>query len=278
MKIIEDKYCKRDTFYQKIQTRVYEVLEVADHGDKLSKSVDIFLMVLIFANVVHLVLETVESIYTLNPILFQNFETVSKYIFTIEYLLRVWSIGASVEYEYHLKDRLRFMKSPMSLIDLLAVAPEWLPAIGIDFRFLRSFRLLRLIKLTRYSSSMQTFGRVVSKTKDKLVAFAILCLFTCILFSCIIYFVENPVQPEVFSSIPASMWWAIVTMTTVGYGDMAPVTLLGRLLAIPIFIAGIALFAGFTGIIGTAFVEEFEEEKKNKNKRKAKNTKILKEE
>ena len=90
------------------------------------------------------------------------------------------------------------------------------------------------------------------------MALAILCVFACIIFSCLVYYAENPVQPEVFSSIPAAMWWAIVTMTTVGYGDMAPVTVAGRFLTIPIFIGGIALFAGFTGIIGSAFVDEFE--------------------
>ena len=105
------------------------------------------------------------------------------------------------------------------------------------------------------------FYTVILKTKDKLIAFAIVCFFLCIMFACLIYYVENPVQPEVFSSIPASMWWSIVTMTTVGYGDMAPVTIWGRLLAIPIFVAGIALFAGFTGIIGSAFIEEFDKEK-----------------
>lgn len=248
--------------YKLIQRRIYKILEIADHGDRVSRIVDIFLSVLIVLNVFHLIFETVEEYNLKYGAFFTFFETFSVYIFSIEYILRVWSIGHSPKYGFGVKDRLRFMKSPMAMIDLLAVLPNWLPFLGIDFRFLRSFRLLRLIKLTRYSRAMQTFYTVILKTKDKLIAFAIVCFFLCIMFACLIYYVENPVQPKVFSSIPSSMWWAIVTMTTVGYGDMAPVTLLGRVLSIPIFIAGIALFAGFTGIIGSAFIEEFEEEKK----------------
>lgn len=247
--------------YRKAQKRIYEILEIADHGDKLSKIVDIFLTFLIVSNVIHLILESVPEIQNKSPEFFIYFETFSVWVFSIEYLLRVWSIGHSEEYSFSIKDRLRFIKSPMAVIDFLAVAPAWLPFIGLDFRFLRSFRLLRLIKLTRYSKSMQTFYKVMVETKDKLVAFTIVCFFVCIMASCLIYYVENPVQPEVFSSIPASMWWSIVTMTTVGYGDMAPITIWGRLLAIPIFVAGIALFAGFTGIIGGAFIDEFEKEK-----------------
>ena len=249
-------------WYNRVQKRIYEILEIADHGDTLSRLIDLFLSTLIVLNVIHLVLETVEDINALNPKLFKQFEYFSVWIFSIEYILRVWSIGHSEKYDFSFKDRWKFIKSPMVLIDLLAVVPAWLPALGLDFRFLRSFRLLRLVKLTRYSKSMQTFYRVMVETRDKLIAFTIVCLFVCIMASCLIYYVENPVQPKVFSSIPASMWWSIVTMTTVGYGDMAPITIWGRLLAIPIFVAGIALFAGFTGISGSAFIEEFDKEKK----------------
>lgn len=258
----QDDHCRRDNVYRKVQTRVYEVLEVSDHGDGLSKTIDIFLSGLIGLNVVHLVLETVPEIHNANVDIFKAFDTFSIYVFTIEYVLRIWSIGASSKYNYSMGDRLKFLRSPMALVDLLAILPAYLPFIGLDFKFLRSFRLLRLIKLTRYSTSIQLFYKVLINTKDKLIALAILCISACVLLSCLVYYAENSVQPEVFSSIPAAMWWAIVTMTTVGYGDMAPVTILGRLLTLPIFIGGIALFAGFTGIIGSAIMEEFDREDK----------------
>jgi voltage-gated potassium channel len=253
------------SLYRKLQKRIYEILEVADHGDKVSKLVDFFISGTIIINVIHLILESDKAIYGANKFIFEKSEDIFVWIFSIEYLLRIWSVGHSEKYDFSIKDRLKYMKSPMAVIDLLAILPAWLPFIGLDFRFLRAFRLLRLIKLTRYSKSMQTFEKVLKETKDQLIALTIACFFIMVLSSCFVYYAEHEAQPEVFSSIPVSMWWSIVTMTTVGYGDMAPITLAGRMLAIPIFVGGIGLFAAFTGVIGSAFMEEHQKNKKGNN-------------
>ncbi|MCE5278070.1 MAG: ion transporter [Planctomycetaceae bacterium] len=138
--------------------------------------------------------------------------------------------------------RLRAAASPMMLIDLLAILPFYLPFIDADLRFLRSLRLLRifrLAKIARYSNALQTLGRVLGNHKVELAATGFVMLILLILSSTLMYYAENDAQPQAFSSVPASMWWAVATMTTVGYGDMCPVTPLGKVLGSFIAILGI---------------------------------------
>ena len=250
-----------------MRRRVHQILEVAAPGDFLSKIFDIFILSLIALNVTALVLETVEPIYAKAPALFRWFEVVSVAIFTIEYLLRIWSCVEAPRYTSSVRGRLRFAVTPLALIDLFAVLPFYLPFLGVDLRFIRAVRLVRLfrvLKVARYSKAIKTLGRVMSAKKEELLISLFVLLLLLLLSSSLIYFAEHDAQPEHFSSIPAAMWWGVATLTTVGYGDVCPVTPVGKLLASMIAILGIGMFALPTGILGAGFVEEIQARKRGR--------------
>jgi len=187
-------------------------------------------------------------------------------IFTAEYLLRLWSCVAGDEFRSPITGRLRYASSPMLMIDLIAILPFYLPWIGVDLRFVRSirmFRLFRVAKVARYSKAVKTIGRVVRSKRAELMVTLFVLILILILASSMMYFAEHEAQPETFSSIPASMWWAVATLTTVGYGDVYPVTAIGKVVGCIIAIAGIGMFALPTGILGAAFAEEVQRQKAN---------------
>lgn len=244
-----------------LRRRVYELLEPGEPGDLPSIVVDWLIVGLIVLNVAAFVLETVQPIRASAPRFFVELERVSIAIFSAEYLFRVWSSTADARYAHPVRGRLRWMSTPLAIADLLAVLPFFLPMLGIDlraFRAIRIFRLFRLAKMGRYSIAMQTFGRVIRKKKEELLITLMLLIFVLFFASALLYFAENRAQPDAFSSIPAAMWWGIATLTTVGYGDVYPITALGRFLAAIIAVMGIGMFALPTGILGAAFVEEIQ--------------------
>jgi voltage-gated potassium channel len=241
--------------------RVHELLEPGSADDRASRLVDGGLMILIALNVLAMVLETIERVHALAPEWFWWFEVISVGIFTVEYLLRVWSCTASARFARPVRGRARFMMTPLAVIDLLVILPFWLPMLGVDLRVVRSirlFRVFRLLKLGRYSTALQTFGRVLTSKREDLLATILLMGLLLLLGASFMYYVEHEVQPEQFPSIPETMWWGIATLTTVGYGDVYPMTHLGRLLGAVIMVLGIGMFALPTGILGAAFVEELQ--------------------
>jgi voltage-gated potassium channel len=160
------------------------------------------------------------------------------------------------------RGRVRFVLSPMALVDLLSILPLLIPALGIDLRsarVLRLFRVVRVAKLARYSRTLRLFGHVFRERAPELVVVLALLATLLLLTSSLMYYAENAAQPDVFSSIPATLWWAIATLTTVGYGDVYPVTGLGKLLAGVICVLGIGMFALPTSILGAAFSRQLEE-------------------
>ena len=149
----------------------------------------------------------------------------------------------------------------MAVIDLLAILPFYLPLLSLDFRFLRIVRLVRVFriaKLGRYSKAVQTLGRVFRAKAAQLAIATSFILMLLVIASSLMYYAEHDDQPEQFSSIPASMWWGVTTLTTVGYGDVIPVTGLGKVIASIMAILGIGMFALPTGILGAGFVEEMQ--------------------
>jgi voltage-gated potassium channel len=247
----------------RIKARIWEIIEVAKPGDIASRVFDIFILAIIFLNVLAIILETVNSLQVKFSHLFYYFEIFSVAIFTIEYCLRVWSCTSDPKYRNPLTGRLSFIKTPLAIIDLLAILPFYIgilfPAFGLDLRFIRVVRLMRLFriaKLGRYSSAFTHICNVIRKKREELVVTFTLLLLLLILSSCLMYYIENPIQPQVFSSIPETIWWAVVTLTTVGYGDIYPISPLGRILAAVVAILGIGLFALPAGLIASGFIEE----------------------
>jgi voltage-gated potassium channel len=248
-----------------IKTRVWQILDVAQEGDRTSHYADNFLLVLILLNVIANIFGTVSSVYSRIGVFLDWFEIVSIAIFTIEYIGRVWSVVVVQRFSHPLGGRLRFMGTPMAIIDLLAVLPFYLPFLGVDLRFVRSlrlFRLFRLAKLGRYFESLRFIGSVVKSKKEELVVTSTVVLLLLVLTSSAMYYAENIHQPDVFSDIPSTMWWAVATLTTVGYGDVYPITGTGKLLGAFVAILGIGLFALPTAILGSGFMEEVEQRKK----------------
>ena len=244
-----------------LKKTVYEIIEEAAPGNRASEIFDIFLISLIALNVIALIVGTVEEINRIAPGAFYLFEVISVAIFTVEYLLRVWTCTENPKYAHPVRGRLRYMASPLALIDMLAVLPIYVVFFvnlrGLDLRFLRVVRLLaRIVRLSRYFSSLRTLGRVLHTKRGDLAAVVSVLFLLLVMTSSLMFFAEHQAQPEEFASIPRAMWWSIITLTTVGYGDVFPVTAAGRLLAGMIAIVGIGLFALPAGILGSGFMEE----------------------
>ncbi len=231
---------------------------------KRSKLIDWSLMVLIALNILAIILDSVASLRAQYHALFFGFEIFSVFVFTIEYVARIWvapdvMLGRNVKGRGDLSLRLRYMLTPIALIDLLSILPFYLGFLipVFDLRFLRAMRMLRILKLTRYSKSMALLLDVlVEERKSFLAAFFILVMMTVIA-SCGIYIFEHEIQPEAFGSIPMSMYWSLVTLTTVGYGDVIPVTAGGRIFASLITIVGVGIAALPAGIIASSFSDAF---------------------
>lgn len=239
--------------------RAWEILEVARPGDRMSARFDIAIRALIALNVAAVILETVPSADRAAGGLFLAFEIVSVAVFSLEYLGRVWSSVESPAYRAPLRGRLRFALTPLALIDLLAVLPSLLPMLGVDLRILRGvrlFRLFRILKLARYSRSLRAMGRVFRRSREELLITLSAILLALLVASSVMYYAEQGAQPEKFSSIPAAMWWGVVTLTTLGYGDVYPITTLGRLMGGIFALSGILLIALPTAILGASFVDE----------------------
>jgi len=249
-----------------LQQRVFEILEVANAGDRASRLFDISLLVLILTNLMAITLETVAGLSRQYAFYFETFETITITIFSIEYLLRFWSCTAAPEFQHPVLGRIKFVLTPLALIDLLSLVPFYIPLLlPVDFRFIRFVRLLRvlrLFKLSRYSQPFQALSNIFQAKRDELIVTLVAVLGLLWLASTLMYFIEHDTQPQAFANIPTTMWWGVMTITTVGYGDVYPMTIAGRILGSCISILGICLFALPTGIIATGFTEELERQKR----------------
>lgn len=236
--------------------RAFEIVEVGARGDVASRAFDIFIMALIFLNVAAVVMESVEPIGVRYETAFFWFDAASVGVFTVEYAVRVWSSVEHAEPKYHqpVAGRLRYAISPLALVDLVAILPFYLSIfVAVDLRFLRIFRLLRILKLTRYSGAMETLAAVFRSEAKPLVAAVTIMLTLLVCLSGIVYFFEREAQPEAFASIPHAMWWGMATLTTVGYGDVVPITPLGKLVGAAVTLAGLGMFALPAAILATGF-------------------------
>ncbi len=240
---------------------LYGVLETPS-GSVASRITGAFLVTLIVANVAALTVGTVRSVAIRHSVFFRWFEVVSVFFFTIEYLLRAWVVTENPAYGRSLTGRIRYLLSPLAIVDLMAIVPFYLPMlIPVNLLFLRALRLmrlLRLLKLGRYSDAIVVMGSVFKAKREAITVAIGMSLVLLLLSSSLMYFIEGNAQPEAFSSIPASMWWAVTTMTTVGYGDVVPVTPAGKVLAAVIALLGISLFILPAGIIAAGYAAEIQ--------------------
>lgn len=253
--------------YKATKKKVHSLLHPEIVGaSRWDKIINIFIIVLIILNVTAVILETVASIENKFRTFFHYFDRVSVFIFTIEYILRVWSSNHDPKYRHSVFGRLRYMVSPAALVDLIAILPFYVHIIvGLDLRTLRLLRLLRIFRLFRLTAYTRATRMVVnvfrSRYHDLMLAFIYASLFI-VLSAIIVYFAEHPAQPHKFSSIPETIWWAVVTICTIGYGDLVPITVAGKFFSIIIMLGGIAILAFPSGIITAGFIEELNKAKR----------------
>ncbi|MGN0471035.1 MAG: ion transporter [Acutalibacteraceae bacterium] len=254
--------------YRKIKQRIFEIIEVSKDGDKASKIFDICIMALIIINSVLVIAYTFDIPLWLRKY-FVYIEIFSVIIFTIEYLLRIYTADLLYPELSPVKSRLRYIFSFMAIIDLLTILPFYIPLIiPIDLRVLRMIRivrLLRIFKIHRYTSALSTILQVFKNKRHQLVSSIVVVFILMIIASVLMYNIENEAQPDVFDNVFSALWWAVATFTTVGYGDIYPVTVSGKILGSIIALLGIGLIAVPTGIISAGFMENIDKNKDNDN-------------
>ncbi|MBT5033445.1 MAG: cyclic nucleotide-binding domain-containing protein [Rhodospirillaceae bacterium] len=243
-----------------LKIEIYKIIESSAPGDRRrGRWFNRFMVFLILTNVACVVLETVEAINQELSEFFYTFELISVVIFTVEYVFRLWVCTEhdNEAYTHPIKGRIKYAMSPLALIDLLAIAPFFLGIFfSIDLRFMRVFRILRLLKLTRYNPALESFGAVVRTEGSALGALFMLIMVLVVVFACLVYMAEHIAQPDAFGNIPKAMWWALATLTTVGYGDIAPITPYGKVIGSMTMLLGVCVFAIPAGILANGFARE----------------------
>ncbi len=236
---------------------LYQVLEKKYTGN-FGHVINASLMVLILLNVVSIIAASEPTIREKYSTFFHLFNVFTLIVFTLEYLVRIWvSIERKPKEEHHpILTRLRYMITPMALVDLLAILPSYLLFLGNDFLILKALRLIRVFKLVRYSRSMELVTTVFKQEFETILSAIFVLIILIVISAAGIHIVEGEIQPKEFGSIPRALWWATVTLTTVGYGDVVPITALGRAFGIVIVITGIGMAALPAGILAAGFTSE----------------------
>jgi voltage-gated potassium channel len=246
---------------KRVKERIFEIIQTANDGDVPSRIFDIGIISLIILNVVLVIADT----FNLPPAVssaFNVIEVISVIIFTIEYLCRLWTSDLLYPEANPTKARIKYIFSFMALIDLFAILPFYIPfIIKIDLRVLRMLRIVRLFrvfKINRYTTALSAIGTVFKEKKNQLISSIFVVFLLMIIASVLMYNVEHDAQSEAFSNAFSALWWAVATFTTVGYGDIYPVTVMGKILSAVIAILGIGLVAVPTGIISAGFIENID--------------------
>ena len=243
-----------------LRDRLYTLLEAPPPGDPTAHRLRVAIVVLIIVSTVAIVAESDPALQARWGPVFRGVDVVTGVAFAVEYVLRLYACTANPSYRHPVTGRLRFALRPVMVLDLVAVLPLFLGLLATEMRIVRLMRLLRVLraaKLGRYSSALGVMGHVVRARSAVLVATVSLVVALLVLAASAMWAVERDVQPERFGSIPAAMWWAAITITTVGYGDVYPVTAAGRVLGACVAVLGIALFALPTSIFAAEFLDQF---------------------
>ncbi len=250
-----------------MKQRIFEILEKSKKGDTLSYLFDLLIIVLIIINVSIIFIATMKIDKRVLEILYW-IDIIISVIFVIEYLLRIYTADLLYPHKNKLRARLKYIFSPIAIIDLLAI----MPLVGLIFGFnrlkslkvIRAFRMLRLLKANRYNNSLNLILKVLSNKKEELIASISIMMIILFFSGYLMYEIESPHQPEAFTNAFDGIWWSIATLTTVGYGDIYPVSSAGRLVSAFVVILGIGLVAIPTGILASGFTQELS----NKNEKK----------
>lgn len=251
-----------------IKARIYSILEKHHGQDRSSRVFDIFIVTLILLNVALVIVETVEGFSQSYSTILFVLDAISVFVFTIEYFLRLWVCTENPQYSRPIAGRLRYAFSFYMLVDLVAILPFYIPILFfVDLRILRLIRLVRifrLFKVGRYSKSLRYLVTTFKNKKEEIFVSLFIVIVILVISSSVIYYVEKDAQPESFGSIPDAMWWGVAALSTTGYGDVRPITPLGKFLGAIITVSGIGMFAVPAGIIASGFINKIQgSDKKN---------------
>ncbi len=242
-----------------LRAKVYALLEPTGHSGRLHFYVDNFIVFWVALSIICVVLETVESVRAVSAGYFAWIDALAFSIFTIEYAARMYSAPENPDYQRSRMPRLAHARSSGAIIDLLTILPfllEHFVALQLDLRFLRVFRLTRMLKLTRYTSATNTLTKVIKREWHIIFSSIFVMLLLVVLTASLGYLFEHPAQPDKFENIPQSIYWAVVTLASVGYGDISPITPMGRALTVVLSLLGIGIFAIPAGLLASAFTDQ----------------------
>src|SRR5580692_9238241 len=257
-----DKHPKRIAIPKRLplwRHRAYELLEHGPVGERSMRVVSRLLILLVLVNIAAVVLESVPRYETAYGGMFVAIEMVSLVVFTVEYLLRIWIAAEHAPNRdlSPLRSRWRYVASTDGLIDLVAVLPFWLAfVVPSEFRIILLFRIVRFLKLARYSPALRSLLEALYSERRALFGCVVILAGATLITASFMHLAERDVQPDKFGTIPDAMWWAIVTLGTIGYGDVVPITPLGKMIASVTIFGGLIMIALPVGIIATAFSEQ----------------------
>lgn len=248
------------TFRQRVHALVFP----SPYGGQLHHFYDLFIVVWVLISVLAVILESVDSIHYNLAVEFIILDAVAVLIFSLEYLMRIYSCVEEPRYQRMIVGRFSYATKPVAIIDFLAIIPFFLEVFLhhlIDLRFLRSFRLMRLFKLARYTGSTNTLFAIIRRESPILATSAFTLMLLVVLVASLGYLFEHEAQPEKFENIPTSIYWAVITLASVGYGDISPVTPMGRLMTTLMALIGLGLFAIPASILSSAFTQELQSQR-----------------
>jgi len=251
---------KGRTFRQKIHALVFE----SPYGGKLQGIFDTFIGVWVIISVLAVVLESIHSVSYLINVEFVILDTLAVAVFTVEYLMRIYACVEEPRYHNAFLGRFKQARNPATVIDLLAILPFFLEVLlgsVLDLRFLRTFRLARLLKLTRYNDSTKILTTVIAREWPVISASAFIMILMVIMTASLGYVFEHEAQPEKFDNIPNSVYWAVITLASVGYGDISPITAVGRFMTVVMALLGIGIFAIPAALLASAFGDQLHKER-----------------
>ena len=240
------------------QIRAYEIFFGKRPGDTTRQVVDLGITILVLLSILAIILESVAAIGEQFKTEFYAFEVFSIAVFTIEYLMRIWCAPAGHANLTSLQARWRYVRSFHGLIDLCATLPFYLHAFlpELDLRFMRAARMLRFLKLSHYSTALEDLFQAIRDEHESFISALYILGIAILMTSCLAYYAEHQAQPDKFGSIPDAMWWSVVTLTTVGYGDVAPITVFGKFIGVATALMGVCTVALLTGIVASSFANQ----------------------
>jgi hypothetical protein len=245
-----------------VRQKVDALMNETPTSGRLHHQLDLIFIIFIIASVAAVFLETIPSVHEPLKLEFYWFDTIAIAVFTVEYLLRLYAAPEQDPNRSGIIGRLSFIKKPTSIIDLVAIAPYYLQFIfAVDLRFIRILRVLRILKLTRYNTALNTFSMVLKREKRAFSAAMFITVLITILSGAIVYEFEHVAQPEKFDTMPRAMYWAVITLASVGYGDISPVTPIGQAFTMVLAILGIGIVALPAGILGSAFSDQLHQQR-----------------